>query len=120
MKKAAVDYSFKTTERNPFRSHLARRKIEPLPGIEKGPLECCDLSAIRLKVVITSVDEPKGFVLTPDGEKFEVGIGDKIGNKEGVIVDMTSRGLIVEEVIRDIEFKIIDRVRVELNLLERN
>lgn len=107
-----------TKLRNPFMSFLAAKKTGPAERV-KTPLECCDTSIFRLMAVITG-DNGKplglGLIQTPEGKRYVVRTGDRVGLKEGRITGFTGRSLIVEELERDDEGNVASRNKIELSL----
>lgn len=107
--------------RNPFQSHLVVMKGVESPKKIKGPLECCELSTFRLIAVVAGVTEDEGFGLVqgPDGKRYVIRRGDVLGTREGKVVRVTPRSLIVREVSRNEDGKIVSSEDVELRLLEK-
>lgn len=100
--------------RNPFVSYLAlggKREERP-----KTPLECCDVNMFRVMAVLSAADTPMALIQAPDGKNYTAKKGDRIGLKDGKIVTIEGRGIIVEEVETDEEGRVIARPRVELTL----
>ena len=107
--------------RNPFQSHLVvMRGVEGAKKI-KGPLECCELSAFKLVAVVVGVGEDSGFALiqAPDGKRYVIRRGDVLGTREGKVVKLTPRSVVVRETIRDEDGKVKSSEEMELGLLEK-
>ena len=101
--------------RNPFKSYLAETEAEG-KGRVKTSLECCNLQAFRILALISGIDDARALVLSPDGKRHEVRIGDLIGAREGVVYAITPKGLIVDELVTDEVSGLKTRTRVELRL----
>lgn len=106
--------SLVTVKRNPFLSYLAEetKREERM----KTPLECCDLSALKVLAVMVGIDEPLVLVQVPEGKTYTARKGDRIGVRDGRIVAVKEKGVIVEEVEKDAEGRVVFTQRVELAL----
>ena len=104
----------KKSMRNPFSSYLAKQISRPVRI--PTPLECCDLMAFRVIAVVSSPKGKYALVQVPDGKRYIVRKGDRMGLREGMIVDMNDSAIIVEEIERDPEDNIVARQRTELSL----
>ncbi|OGP22353.1 MAG: hypothetical protein A2054_07305 [Deltaproteobacteria bacterium GWA2_55_10] len=108
--------------RNPFQSHLiVMRGLETGKKI-RGPLECCDLSTFKLLAVVVGSSDSEGFGLlqAQDGKRYIVRRGDSIGSREGKVVKLTSRSIVIREVQKDDEGKIKSSEDIELRLPEKS
>ncbi|MBI5560751.1 MAG: pilus assembly protein PilP [Deltaproteobacteria bacterium] len=101
-------------KRNPFLSYLALegKKEEKI----KTPLECCDLSVFKVMAVLSGADSPMALLQSPDGKTYTAKKGDRIGLKNGRIMSVSGRSIIVEETETDEEGRVISRPRMELSL----
>lgn len=102
-------------KRNPFKSYLAKLDADG-NGRVRTPLECCDLQSFRILALISGIDDPMALVLSPDGKRYEVKVGDLIGAREGRVSRITATGLIVDELVKDEVSGVKVRTRVELRL----
>ncbi len=71
-------------EVNPFSNYLAKltekKRVRP-----KEPLECCSISELRLKLIVTGKGEPVAVIQDPSGKRHFARVGDYIGLNEGRI-----------------------------------
>ncbi len=104
--------------RNPFMSYIVKKKAREVERV-KGPLECCELSLFKLIAVLSGGTEPLALVQAPDDKRYIVRRGDIIGTKEGRIVKIGERSILVREVERDLDGNIIATNDVEIKLPEK-
>ncbi len=112
--KVIVDTSI-ALNRNPFRSYLATI-VEEDEGRVRTPLECCNLQTFRIIAIISGIEDARVLVVSPDGKRYEVRRGDLIGAREGRVYAITSKGLLVDELLKDEKSGKMVRTRVELRL----
>ncbi len=105
-------------KRNPFLSYLAKVKVSTEKRI-KTPLECCEVGVFRLVAVVTGIKKPRAVVQAPDGKRYIIRKGDRIGIKEGRVVAITMDSVIIKEKIRDAEGNVIATETVRLTLPEK-
>ncbi len=118
---AVTDYSLTKDMRNPFRTYIVLKRPKIVDdGHIKTPLECCDINLFKVSVVISGIENPRALVLAPDGKRYAVKIGDRIGVKEGKIVEIEGKSIIVEEILRDEEGNVATTDRVELGLPDKD
>lgn len=87
-------------QRNPFQSHfMAAKPAEAVAKRPKRPLECCEAASFRLLAVMAGFDFPAALVQAPDGKRYIIKKGDIIGPREGKVVKITDRSVIVRELI---------------------
>ncbi|MBI5887240.1 MAG: pilus assembly protein PilP [Deltaproteobacteria bacterium] len=89
--------------RNPFSNYMLNVKAQAAEKGKriKGPLECCELNVFRLIAVVNARDSSFGLVLTPDGKRYFVHVGDMMGTRDGKVIKLESRSLTVREYIYD-------------------
>lgn len=90
-----------------YQSEGRRDPFVPLSSIKKPigvstgapitPLERFELTQFRVLGVIVGKGDPKAMVKAPDGKSYILSIGTKIGKNSGVIIDINSQVLLVEE-----------------------
>ena len=87
-----------TGMRDPFKPFikLVDRPTGP-PPIVKPPIRRYPLSSFRLAGIIWIGDEPKAMIVDPETNTYFLGVGDKIGNKDGEIIEVRKRGILVQE-----------------------
>lgn len=87
-----------TGMRDPFRPFLKLIDIPKGPDpIVRPPLRRYPLGSFRLAGIIWIGDEPKAMIVDPEANTYFLGVGDGIGNKEGVILEVRDRGILVQE-----------------------
>lgn len=108
--------------RNPFQSHLVVTRGLETGKKARGPLECCDLSTFKLLAIVVGSSDSEGFGLlqAQDGKRYIVRRGDSIGSREGKVVKLTSKSIVVREVQRDDEGKVKSSDDIELRLPEKS
>ncbi|MBI2401031.1 MAG: pilus assembly protein PilP [Deltaproteobacteria bacterium] len=105
--------------RNPFQSHIILMKAVPgAPQKIRGPLECCELGMFKVVAAVVGVSDAEGFALiqAPDGKRYVVRRGDVLGAREGKVMKIHSKGLLIREHTRDEEGKIKSTEDIELRL----
>lgn len=108
--------------RNPFQSHIMILKASSgAPAKIKGPLECCETNVFRLVAAVVGVGEGEGFALVqaPDGKRYVVRRGDSMGARDGKIIKINSKSIIVREHTRDDDGTIKSTEDIELRLLDK-
>lgn len=103
-------------DRNPFVSYIMLMRSERTPAKIKGPLECCDVSRFKLLAVIVAPPNSSALLQAPDGKRYIVKNGDLLGSRDGRIVHIKSRSLVVRERTLDEAGKVISSEDVELML----
>ncbi len=106
-------------KRNPFLSYLAKVKVKRMEQRIKTPLECCEVGVFRLVAVVTGVKKPRAVVRAPDGKRYIIRKGDRIGIKDGRVVAITMDSVMVKEKIRDAEGNVVATETVKLTLPEK-
>ena len=84
--------------RDPFKPFikLVDRPSGPAPII-RPPIRRYPLSSFRLAGIIWIGDEPRAMIVDPETNTYFLGVGDRIGNKEGEILEVRERGILVQE-----------------------
>lgn len=104
--------------KNPFQSYIMTKKNSVEEGKEiKGPLECCDLKLFKVMASMLAGDSTYALLSAPDGKRYIVKVGDKIGLNSGKIADIDAEGIVVKEPVKDLEGNIVSSVITELKLL---
>lgn len=75
------------------------------------PLQSYDLPQFRLIGLIVGRGEPKAMVVAPDGKSYLLSKGLKIGKNNGVILDITSESIVVEEKYYDFSGNVIENIQ---------
>ncbi len=87
-----------TGMRDPFKPfiRLVDRPSSPLP-IVRPPIRRYPLNSFRLAGIIWIGNEPKAMIVDPETNTYFLGVGDKIGNKDGEILEVRESGILVQE-----------------------
>src|SRR3972149_5736077 len=105
--------------RNPFQSHIILMKAVPGASQKvKGPLECCEISSFKVLAAVVGVSDSEGFALiqAPDGKRYVVRRGDVLGARDGKVIKIHSKGMLIREHTRDEDGKIKSTEDIELKL----
>jgi type IV pilus assembly protein PilP len=94
-------------KRDPFESLLRKEEQARKSQVPLTPLEKFDLGQFRMIALLIGKGEPRAMVSAPDGKNYILKPGLKIGKNDGVIVDITSSGVIVEEQTFDLAGKLL-------------
>jgi hypothetical protein len=79
--------------RDPFKAP----EIQSADETPKGPLERIPIDRFKLLGVITGPDRFRAMLQDPDGQTHLVSERMKIGNRQGVVKKITSKGLWIQE-----------------------
>jgi Tfp pilus assembly protein PilP len=102
------------TMRDPFR----RPRVASGPTVAISDLELHPLHSYLLTGIMTGPNRIRGMVRAPDGKTHFVSESDKIGNRRGVIKQITPTAVVVQETVVNVlgeeeltvtELKIQDR-----------
>ncbi len=108
-------YSLKG-RRDPFKPLVQKKpEISNVKGrLEKikGPLEKIELSQFRLMAIMVVNGVPRAMVEAPDGKGYSVKVGEYIGMKEGIVKNIETKVVEIDENGLRIE-KSPDRIVVE-------
>lgn len=94
-------------QRDPFESLLRKEEQARKAQVPLTPLEKFDLGQFRMIALLIGKGDPRAMVSAPDGKNYILKPGLKIGKNDGVIVDITSSGVIVEEQTFDLAGKLL-------------
>lgn len=84
--------------RDPFESLVTIKKSTgPSLDAPKTPLQSYELGQLRLIGVIIGKGQPRAMVVAPDGKSYILSKGIKVGKNEGVVKDITSDAVKIEE-----------------------
>ena len=89
-------------KRDPFKPFIRLVDIPsagPAPVVVP-PIQRCSLDQFRISGIVWMSGKPQAMVVDPEGNTYFLGDGDRIGNKEGEILEVRNNGLLVEETIR--------------------
>jgi len=87
--------------RDPFTSLLKIRKPLSEDGIPETPLQKFGLKELRLSAIVIGKGEPRAMVVAPDKKAYTLTVGVKVGRNQGVVTEITTDEIIVEERFRD-------------------
>jgi len=68
-------------------------------GINSFSLEKFSLDEFKLTGSVWSIKNPIALIEGPDGTKYKLNIGDKIGNKKGIITDIKNGQVKIAEIL---------------------
>ncbi len=112
--KKETEFAYVTEgRRDPF-VPLSRIK-KPLSAVNdepETPLQSYDIAQFRLVGVIVGKGEPKAMVVAPDGKSYILARGVKVGKNNGVVVDITTETILVEEKYYDYSGNVIENIQV--------
>ncbi len=101
--------------RDPFESLVALKKSTgPALDAPKTPLQGYELGQLRLIGVIVGKGQPRAMVVAPDGKSYILSKGIKVGKNEGVVKDITSEAVKIEEQY----FEFTGEVRKSIQLIQ--
>jgi len=89
-------------KRDPFKPFIRLVDIPsagPAPVVVP-PIQRYSLDQFRISGIVWMGGKPQAMVVDPEGNTYFLGDGDRIGNKEGEIIEVRDNGLLVEETIR--------------------
>ena len=110
-----------------YNSKGLRDPFVPLTAIERPlgdpnapitPLQKYDLAQYRLIGVVIGRGEPRALVVSPDKKSYILKRGEKIGKNGGVVIDVTSESVLVEERYYDFSDTVRTRMQ-EIKVPER-
>jgi len=101
--------------RDPFESLVTIKKSTgPSLELPKTPLQSYELGQLRLIGVIIGKGQPRAMVVAPDGKSYILSKGIKVGKNEGVVKDITSDAVKIEEQY----FEFTGEVRKSIQLIQ--
>jgi type IV pilus assembly protein PilP len=101
-------------KRDPFKPFIRLVDIPsagPAPVVVP-PIQRYPLDQFRISGIVWMNGKPQAMVVDPEGNTYFLGDGDRIGNKEGEIVEVRENGLLVEETIKSED--VYGEVKVEI------
>lgn len=85
-------------KRDPFKPFIRLIDIPSGPApVVVPPIQRYALDQFRISGIVTMGGEPQAMVVDPEGNTYFLGAGDKIGNKQGEILEVRGNGLLVQE-----------------------
>ncbi len=119
---AAVEKEVQEEEEFVYVSEGRRDPFLPLTMIKKPvvkvvdeepqtPLQSYDVAQFKLIGVIVGMGDPKAMVVAPDGKSYVLAKGIKIGKNNGVIVDITSESVSIQETYYDFSGNVIENIQ---------
>lgn len=99
--------------RDPFLPLTMIRKpvIQVVDEEPQTPLQSYDVAQFKLIGVIVGMGAPKAMVVAPDGKSYVLAKGIKIGKNNGVIVDITSESVSIQETYYDFSGNVIENIQ---------
>ncbi len=87
-----------TGKRDPFKPFLKLVDIPVGPSpVVRPPIQRYPLEQFRITGIVWIGGEPRAMVIDPEANTYFLGVGDKIGNKDGEILEVRDNGLLVQE-----------------------
>lgn len=83
--------------RDPFVPLTVKRKMGEDGDEPMTPLQRYELTQYRLTALLVGIDEPRAVVSAPDNKTYILKRGMKIGKNGGVIIEINSQAVLVEE-----------------------
>jgi Tfp pilus assembly protein PilP len=86
-------------KRDPFKPFIKLEDEEEQTGDNSlvPPIKRYDLQAFRIAGILWIEGEPRAMVVDPEKNTYYLSIGDEIGNKGGVILEIRDSGILVKE-----------------------
>ena len=99
--------------RDPFLPLTTIRKpvIQVVDEEPQTPLQSYDVAQFKLIGVIVGMGAPKAMVVAPDGKSYVLAKGIKIGKNNGIIVDITSESVSIQETYYDFSGNVIENIQ---------
>lgn len=85
--------------RDPFKPFIKEVETDLGPELDTllPPIKKYSLDAFKLVGVILVNKETKAMIVDPEKNTYYLGVGDEIGNREGVIIEVRDSGILVQE-----------------------
>lgn len=85
-------------KRDPFKPFLKLVDIPVGPStVVRPPIQRYPLNQFRIAGIVWIGDQPQAMIVDPEANTYFLGVGDKIGDKEGEILEVRESGLLVQE-----------------------
>jgi type IV pilus assembly protein PilP len=99
--------------RDPFMplSRIVKPVVKAVEEEPQTPLQSYDVVQFKLIGVIVGMGDPKAMVVAPDGKSYVLARGVKIGKNNGVIVDITSDAVSIQETYYDFSGNVIENIQ---------
>jgi len=104
---------FSEGRRDPFvpLSRIRASLVNVVDEEPKTPLQSYDVVQFKLVGVIVGMGAPKAMVVAPDGKSYVLAKGVKIGKNNGVITDITSESVSIQEKYYDFSGNVIENIQ---------
>lgn len=97
--------------RDPFVPLSTIRRALTVSAEPATPLQSYDLVQFRLVGVIVGKGAAKAMVVAPDGKSYVLAQGVKIGKNNGVVIEINSNVILVEEKYYDFSGNVIENIQ---------
>jgi len=99
--------------RDPFvpLSSIKKPLITVVDEEPQTPLQSYDVAQFKLIGVIVGMGDPKAMVVAPDGKSYVLAKGVKIGKNNGIIIDITSESVSIQETYYDFSGNVIENIQ---------
>lgn len=88
-----------------------RKPVSSDDNEPETPLQSYDLVQFKLVGLIVGKGEPKAMVVAPDGKSYVLARGVKVGKNNGVVIDINSESVFVEEKFYDYSGNVIENIQ---------
>ena len=110
----AEEFVYETEgRRDPFMplSRIVKPVVKVVDEEPQTPLQSYDVIQFKLIGVIVGMGDPKAMVVAPDGKSYVLARGVKIGKNNGVIIDITSEAVSIQETYYDFSGNVIENIQ---------
>jgi type IV pilus assembly protein PilP len=99
--------------RDPFipLSRIIKPVVQEVDQEPQTPLQSYDVAQFKLIGVIVGMGEPKAMVVSPDVKSYVLAKGVKIGKNNGIIINITSEAVSIEETYYDFSGNVIENIQ---------
>lgn len=88
-------------KRDPFKPFIklteGESEVKPQVNELLPPIQKYSLNEFRLVGVVLVGKDPRAMIVDPEKNTYVLGVGERIGNRQGKIVEIRENGILVEE-----------------------
>lgn len=90
-----------TGMRDPFKPFIKLVDTPSAPSVVlRPPIQRFPLNQFRIVGIVWIGGKPQAMIVDPEGNTYFLGVGDKIGNSDGEILEVRQSGILVQETMR--------------------